>query len=170
MVVSSFALAFFLPATGQTSEGKDPTRETVLIGIRDVGGMSIKFEIEPAEPMFMPMHGTWMEMGLQTGEIHHFEVKPEDPGSKTRISYAAVKLRALNKSTGKTIEKELHPMWGGTGLHYGANGALPGDGDYIVTVVVEPPTFARGSKNQNSWRNPAQAEFRFRMLRGRILP
>jgi uncharacterized protein involved in high-affinity Fe2+ transport len=151
-----------------SAEGKDPAKETVLIGVKEAGGMSIKLEIEPAQAMFMPMHGSWMEMKPEKGEIHHFEVKPEDPGSKTRLSYAAVKFRAVNKSNGKAVEKELHPMWGGSGLHYAANGVLPGDGAYTATVIVAPPTFARGPKHKDSWVKPVQADFEFTLRKGRV--
>ncbi len=157
-------------AVGVAAEGKDPARETVLIGVKEAGDMIIKLEIEPAQAMVMPMHGMWMEMKPEAGEIHHFEVKPEDPGSKTRLSYAAVKFRAVNTSNGKAVEKELHAMWGGSGLHYAANGALPGDGVYVATVTVEPPTFARGPKNKDLWRKPTQAEFRFTFREGRVVP
>lgn len=111
--------------TAAAAEGKDPAKETVLIGEREAWGMNIKLEIEPAQPMFMPMQGMWMEMKLEPGDVYHFEVKPEDPRSKTRLAYAAVKFRAVNTGNGKAVEKELHPMWGGSGLHYAANGALP---------------------------------------------
>lgn len=162
---------FFTTATvAVAAEGKDPAKETVLIGVKEAGGMSIKLEIEPAQAMYMPMHGSWMEMKPEKGEIYHFEVKPEDPGSKTRLSYAVVKFRAVNTSNGKVVEKELHPMWGGSGLHYAGNGALPGDGAYTATVTVEPPTFARGPKNKDMWRNSTQVELRFTMRKGRVVP
>ena len=152
------------------AEGKDPAKETVLIGVKEASGMAIKLEIEPAQAMYMPMHGSWMEMKPEKGEIYHFEVKPEDPGSKTRLSYAVVKFRSVNTSNGKVVEKDLHPMWGGSGLHYAANGALPGDGAYTATVIVEPPTFARGPKNKDMWKKPAQADFEFTMRKGRVVP
>lgn len=152
------------------AEGRDPTKETVLIGVNEAGGMMIKLEIEPAQSMFMQMHGTWTEMKPSKGEIHHFEVKPEDPGSKTRLPYASVKFRAVNTTTGKAVENELHPMWGGSGLHYAANGALPGDGVYVAEVTVGPPTFARGPKNKETWRKPVRTEFRFNMKKGQIIP
>jgi len=60
-------------------------------------------------------------------------------------------------------------MWGGSGLHYAANGVLPGDGAYVATVTVEPPTFARGPKNKDLWRKQAHAEFRFDVRKGRIV-
>jgi uncharacterized protein involved in high-affinity Fe2+ transport len=163
--------ALFLAYTvALAAEGKDPTKETVLIGVMETEGMMIKLEIEPALTMFMPMHGTWMEMKPEAGEIYHFEVKPEDPGSKTRLPYAHVKFRALNKGNGEAVQRDLHPMWGGSGLHYAANGALFGDGEYVATVTVEPPDFARGPKNKDMWRKPAEAEFRFTLREGLVTP
>jgi hypothetical protein len=170
VIILALVLLFPLRGTVLSNEGKDPTKETVLIGVKETGGMAIKLEIEPAQSMFIPHHGMWMEMKPEGGEIYHFEVKPEDPGSKTRLSYVTVKFRAVNSNTGKAVEKDLHPMWGGSGLHYATNGTLPGDGKYVATVIVDPPTFARGPKNKNMWRKPVQAEFRFKLKKGRIVP
>jgi uncharacterized protein involved in high-affinity Fe2+ transport len=161
-----------------TKHGKDPTKETVLIGVQTAAvgtpdEMLIKFELEPAKPMLMPpgMHGsTAMVMAPRTDEKYHFEVKPEDPKSKTRISYAAVRLTAVNTNNGKKVELDLHPMWGSSGLHYSANGPLPGDGIYTATVVVSPPTFARdATKEKDRWMRPLKAEFRFRFEKGLII-
>src|SRR3990170_4822094 len=165
-----FASLLLVCAVAVAAEGKDPAKETVLIGVKESGVLIIRLEIEPAQAMFMVMQGMWMEMKPGAGEMHHFEVKPEDPVSKTRLSYAVVKFRAVNQNSGKIVEKELHPMWGGSGLHYGANGVLPGDGPYVASVTVEPPTFARGPKNKDMWRKPSQAEFKFTVRKGLIVP
>jgi hypothetical protein len=60
-------------------------------------------------------------------------------------------------------------MWGGSGLHYAANGALPGDGTYTATVVVSAPTFARdATKDRELWMRPVEAQFRFRLENGLV--
>lgn len=160
-----------------TSHGKDPTKETVLIGVKTVAAgtadeMSIKFELEPAKPMLLPpgTHGgTPMVMTPQPDERYHFEVKPEDPKSKTRISYAAVRVTAVHAETGKKVELDLHPMWGSSGLHYAANGPLPGDGNYTATVVISPPIFARDAiKDRDRWTRQAEAQFWFRLEKGLV--
>lgn len=159
------------------SHGKDPTKMTVLIGVKTVAAgtpdeMRIMLELEPAKPMLMPSgpHGGMaMEMVPTPDQKYHFEVKPEDPKSKTRISYAAVRVTAVHAGTGKEVKLDLHPMWGGSGLHYAANGALPGDGSYTATVVVSPPTFARdATKDRNLWMRPVEAQFRFRLENGLV--
>jgi uncharacterized protein involved in high-affinity Fe2+ transport len=160
-----------------TTHGKDPTKMTVLIGVQTVGAgtpdeMRVMLELEPAKPMLMPSgaHGGMaMEMVPTPEQKYHFEVKPEDPASKTRISYASVRFAAVNTTTGKKVEADLHPMWGGSGLHYSANGALPGDGVYSATVVVSPPTFARDAvKDRDRWARPVEAESRFRLENGLV--
>ena len=81
------------------------------------------------------------------GGLFHVEVKPVDPGSGT-----------------------LHPSWGDSGLHYGYNSTLAGDGTYEATVTVGvlpsdaprktrtcgqsrlPPNSTSSSRAENSWR------------------
>jgi len=177
-VLAGAVLSVVMPSDlAATSHGKDPTKETVLIGVQTAAlgtpdEMAIKFELEPAKPMLMPagMHGgKAMVMAPQPDQKYHFEVKPEDPKSKTRISYASVRITAVNNS-GKKVALELHPMWGSSGLHYAANGALPGDGIYTATVVVSAPTFARDAiKEKDRWMRPSKAEFRFRFEKGLII-
>ena len=159
---------------GAVSHAKDPARETVLIGTKSVevgtpNEMSIKFEIEPAKAMVMPHHGSWMEIEVTAGEPYHFEVKPEDPNSKTRIALARVLLSVVNRDNGKKVEGELHPMWGSSGLHYALNGPLPGDGVYNATVTVEPPMFARDAKDRERWAKAVSAAFQFRVRNGLVV-
>lgn len=178
-VLAGFVLSIVAASdAAAASHGKDPTKETVLIGIQTAAAgtsdeMIIKFELEPAKPMLMPpgMHGSKaMVMTPQADEKYHFEVKPEDPKSKTRISYATVRVTAVNTNSGKKVELDLHPMWGSSGLHYSANGALPSDGVYTATVMVSPPTFARDAIKENDrWMRPLKADFRFRFQKGLII-
>lgn len=148
----------------------DPSRETVLIGRTAVGGMLIQLELEPAKGMWMRM-GTppkWMGMKVEKGEFYHVEVKPIDPKSKTRISYAEVMFMAINRDNGRKVEGMLHPMWGGSGLHYAMNSGLAGDGNYQATVTVKAPTFARDMKNKQLWMAPTTAEFVFQLDNGKL--
>ena len=174
------AMLSVLPAiqVGAASHGKDPTKETVLIGVQTVAAgtqneMAVKLELESAKPMLMPAgtHGNAaMVMEPQPDQKYHFEVKPEDPKSKTRIPYVAVRVSAVNTNSGKTVEVDLHPIWGSSGLHYAANGALPGDGADTATVVVSTPTFARDAlKDKDRWTRPSKADFRFRLEKGLIV-
>ncbi len=54
--------------------------------------------------------GEWAEHPVGKGEFFHVEVKPVDPNSKTRISYAEVKFSAINRDNKKKVSGTLHPM------------------------------------------------------------
>ncbi len=166
----------------------DPAKETVLVGRARTENMIIQLELEPAQPMWMAMtasvqlkmdnsKGTWTlyttppawsEHPVEKGTLYHVEVKPIDPRSETRIPYATVKFKARNEDNGRTVEGDLHPMWGGSGLHYALNSGLAGDGTYVATVTVEPPTFARSLKDKMRWMEPEKATFHFRLADGKL--
>ena len=165
----------------------NPAKETVLIGRASAGDMIIQLELEPSKAMWMAMTASvqiemdnskgrwvvlttpakWAEHAIEKGELYHVEVKPIDPRSKTRIPYAEVKFKAVNKDTGKSVEDRLHPMWGGSGLHYAFNSGLAGDGTYEATVTVGVPTFARGL-DDNRWMEPATGKFHFKLAGGKL--
>jgi uncharacterized protein involved in high-affinity Fe2+ transport len=179
------ALAFALVATqgvsGATSQDKKPalkvlsapedaTQKTVLVGRNLVEGMIIQLELEPAKGMWMQMGNpsTWMEHPVGRGELFHVEVKPIDPKSKTRIPYAAVKFTAVNRENWQTVVGKLHPMWGGSGLHYAMNSGLAGDGPYEAVVTVDVPTFARDPKDKNRWMRSTSTTFYFKLVEGKL--
>lgn len=140
----------------------------MTIGEAQLPEMRVKLELEPAKPMTMLANGAFMEMAPSAEQRYHVEVKPEDPRSNTRISYAAVRFHAVNHDTGYEIDLDLHPMWGSSGLHYGANSGLP-DGIYTATVAVGVPTFARSPEDMARWRAPSMAEFEFRLEGGLLV-
>ncbi|MEE9223937.1 MAG: iron transporter, partial [Thermoplasmata archaeon] len=95
------------------------------------------------------------------GEIHA-EVKLTDiKYSNTRVPYSKVTFTALNNDNGRKVSVELHQMWGGSGLHYGANIKLPGKGSYTMTVDVDVPTFARGLDKKDFLMTPIQTSFEY---------
>jgi len=149
---------------------EDPRQKTILVGRAEAVGMIIQFEIEPATTMIMPMGmpPKPTEHAPAAGEVYHLEVKPIDPRSKTRISYAVVTFSATNRDNGKTLKGELHPMWGGSGLHYALNSALAGDGVYDFSITVEPPTFSRSVKDKDLFAKPATARFHFKLKDGAL--
>ena len=167
---------------------KDATQETVLVGRALAGDMIIQLELEPAKGMWMAMtasvqlemdnsRGRWVVLttpakwaghAIKKGELYHVEVKPIDPRSKTRIPYAEVKFKAVNRDNGKTVADRLHPMWGGSGLHYAFNSGLAGDGTYEATVTVGVPTFARDLKDKQRWMYPRVAKFHFKLAGGKL--
>ncbi len=166
-------------AAGQSPEPKvkvlatpvdaSKAKHGVLVGRASVGGMLIQLELEFGHGMWMLMGSPakWMEHRQFPGELYHVEVKPIDPKSKTRIPYADVTFEAVNKDTGKKVKGSLHPMWGGSGLHYAFNSGLAGDGTYEATVTVGVPTFARGLDDIR-WMKPATGKFHFKLAGGRL--
>lgn len=154
------------PAVKVLSPPEDATQNTVLIGRTVADKMIVSLEIEGAERMWMPMGDPprWMEEKADKGELFHVEVKPIDPGSKTRISYANVTFSAVNRDNKKRVSGTLHPSWGDSGLHYAYNTALAGDGSYDVTVTVGVPSFGRTSKNRNLWTKPVTTKFHFKLV------
>jgi hypothetical protein len=131
--------------------------------------MLIQLELEYGHGMWMLMGSPakWMEHRQLPDELYHVEVKPIDPESGTRIPYADVTFEAINKDTGQMVEGSLHPMWGGSGLHYALNSGLAGDGTYEATVTVGVPTFARGLDDIR-WMEPATAKFHFKIAGGML--
>lgn len=147
------------------SPAEDVTQKTVLIGRTVADNMIVTLEIEGAEGMWMPMGHPpkWTEQPIAKGEIFHVEVKPVDPFSKTRIAYADVKFSAVNRDNKKKLSVTLHPSWGDSGLHYGYNSPLAGDGTYEATVTVGVPTFGRTEKNKDMWTKPVTTKFHFKL-------
>ena len=166
----------------------DPGAETVLIGRAVTGDMIIQLELEPAKPMWMAKTASiqmymnqskgswellatppmWSEHSLRDGDLYHVEVKPIDPKSNTRIPYAEVRFKAVNRDTGHQEEGVLHPMWGGSGLHYALNSGLSGDGTYDATVTVNTPSVARSLEDKFLWTDPQTAHFHFRLANGKL--
>lgn len=159
------------PQVKVLAAAEDPTQKTVLVGRNVTENMIVIFEIEPAKSMWMQMGSPpkWTEHAPAKGEIYHVEVKPVDPSSKTRLSYANVKFSAVNRDNKKKVSGTLHPMWGGSGLHYAMNSALAGDGTYQATVTVGTPGFGRDAKNKNLWMKPVSTTFHFKLAGGKLV-
>ncbi|MCH8851716.1 MAG: hypothetical protein IID41_03580, partial [Planctomycetes bacterium] len=98
--------------------GQRTAEDHAQIGHVEVDGRIVELILEPAKSMLMLMGGAWMEMTPAAGADIHVEVKVSDPGSKTRIPHSAIEFHAENVTTGQTMVEELHPMCGGSGLHY----------------------------------------------------
>ena len=179
LILSTLAAALAFGALAHGAEPKvrvlsvaeDATQKTVLVGRTLVDNMIVMFELEPAKAMWMQMGGAgkWMEHGVGPNERFHVEVKPIDPASKTRISHAEIKFEATNKSNGKKLSADLHPMWGGSGLHYAMNSALAGDGSYEAQITVGIPAVARAPQDKDMWRTSATASFHFKFKEGKLV-
>lgn len=157
------------PKVKVLSAAEDTAKKTVLIGRNLANNMLVTFEIEAAKSMWMQMGSTWTEHRAGKGEIYHVEVKPVDPKSNTRIPYAEVKFSAVNRSNQKKVSGTLHPMWGGSGLHYAANSPLAGDGAYETTITIGVPTFGRASADKDMWTKPITTKFHFKLTNGKIV-
>ncbi len=172
MMVVVFCGVFGLLVAEAASRRGNPSEHGVLLGSKIVDNMRIKFEMEPSKGMFMPPLYMWMGT---MGKPYHLEVKLEDPYSETRISYSDVALTMINVTTQVGVSSDiLHPMWGGSGLHYAVNGyAMDGspleDGEYLATVTADPPQFMRGESNKHLWLDPISVDFRFQIRNGEIL-
>lgn len=59
-------------------------------------------------------------------------------------------------------------MWGSSGLHYSANSALAGDGVYTATITADVPMFAREMDDKDLWSKPTSANFRFKLMSGKL--
>ncbi len=169
----SMMLIFIVSLSVYAAERRgNPSEHGVLVGSKIVDNMRIQLEMEPSKGMFMPP--IWMWMGTM-GKPYHMEVKLEDPYSETRISNSEVRLTITKVTTGAELSSDiLHPMWGGSGLHYAINGyAMNGspleDGEYLAKVTANPPQFMRGESNKHLWTAPISADFRFQIRKGNIL-
>ena len=171
------ALAFGTLAQGAEpkvkvlSAAEDATQKTVLIGRNLADNMIVIFELEPTKAMRMQMGNPpkWTDHPVGKGEIFHVEVKPVDPKSKTRIPYADVKFSAVNRDNKKKVSGTLHPMWGGSGLHYAVNSPLAGDGTYETTITVGVPRFGRASADKDLWMKPVTTRFHFKLADGKLV-
>ena len=159
------------PMVKVLTAAEDATQKTVLIGRVPTGGMTVIFELEAAKSMWMRMGNPpkWVEHPVGKGEIFHVEVKPVDPKSKTRIPYADVKFSAVNRDNRKKVSGRLHPMWGGSGLHYAVNSPLAGDGTYEATISVGVPGVGRASADKDLWMNPVTTKFHFKLSSGKLV-
>ncbi len=159
------------PMVKVLTAAEDATQKTVLIGRASTGGMTVIFELEAAKSMWMRMgiRSKWVEHPVGKGEIFHVEVKPVDPKSKTRIPYADVKFSALNRDNKKKVSGKLHPMWGGSGLHYAVNSPLAGDGTYEATISVGVPEVGRASADKDLWMKPVTTKFHFKLASGKLV-
>ncbi len=180
VLVAGLAAALAGPvAAGQSLEPKvkvldapvdaSSAEHGVLVGRASAGGMLIQMELERANGMWMLMGepAKWMEMGVAPSQLYHVEAKPIDPISKTRIPYANVTFTTTNRDTGETVKGMLHPMWGGSGLHYAFNSGLAGDGTYEAKVTVGVPTFARAVDDKR-WMEPITGNFHFKLTDGML--
>lgn len=111
-------------------------------GQTEAGHYLIGYAVEEAEGMYEWVDGQleWREPG---DDNLHVEVAVRDraDGRFVPAVTVTVTLTAPDGTAVGTHEQPLlwHPMI----YHYGRNWKVPSDGDYTLTVRVEPPTFMR---------------------------
>lgn len=164
--------------TSTWSAGVDPTgisttEDHAEVGYNEVDGRIVSLTLEPSKAMkmWMEMDGMWMwmEMTPTAAQNLHYEVKITDPGSQTRIPHSRVDISIENVSTGASFARELHSMWGGSGLHYAINEGLIGDGMYHAIVTLEEPKFARSIGDKDKWKGSVSTEFHFEVADGLVV-
>lgn len=106
------------------------------------GDYVISYAVEEAEGMYDWVDGelVWRDPGETTT---HLEVAVRDAGDGRFVPGAEVTVTMISPD-GTEVGTENHPLlWHPMVYHYGRNWALPVDGDYVMRVHVEPPTFMR---------------------------
>lgn len=115
--------------------------------------------VEEAEGMWQPQGGElqWMS---PTEENAHVEVAVRDaadgrfvPGLTVRVTIAT--------ADGQPVGSHEQPfLWHPWLYHYGLNWRVPEEGDYRITVRIEPPTFGRHDHNNGKrFAQPVEVGF-----------
>lgn len=139
--------------------------EYMVRSVADTGGSTesgdyrIGYAVEKAEGMYEWSDGelVWQEPGDTN---LHVEVAVCDR-SDGRFIPAVKVLVTLTASDGTTVGTHEQPLlWHPMLYHYGRNWKVPGDGDYTLTVRVEPPTFMRHDEtNGQRFQEPVEVTF-----------
>ncbi len=110
----------------------------------EVDQYRITASFEPAEGMYeMDGDGKLHWMVPEKGENQHFEVIAQDRDDGRFIPGLEVRLRLL-ATDGRPVAATAVPfVWHPFVLHYGVNGTIPGEGDYLAEVTIKAPTFGR---------------------------
>lgn len=152
-------------------KGQYREEEHMKLGEQEMEGMHIEVEAEEPKSLWVFQDGRLIELMPDPTDTHHLEVMLEGEleeehrsrngeiaAGKVKLPYARVVVKVIDKQTGqKVAEKELLPIFGDHGFHYGHNFALPEQ--FKLEVKVEPPTFLRHHEVKDMWRHRAEAHF-----------
>lgn len=127
---------------------------------QEQGDYLVGYAVEEAEGMYEWVGGelTWRE---PESENLHLEVSVRDRADGRFVP--ALRVNAtLTAPGGESVGPvELPLLWHPMIYHYGRNLELPADGDYTVTVHIDPPTFMRHDEvNGRRFAQPVDVEFR----------
>ncbi|MDE3132167.1 MAG: iron transporter [Acidobacteriota bacterium] len=148
-----------------TLKGIKPGPTQVLASAR-WQGMAITAEAMTAVP-FVVFNGTQEhEVKPSRRTSFHLMVMLSDAQTHVPIPYASV-WATITKGSRLVYDERLWPMISRyMGPHYGNDVALPGAGDYRLSLLVSPPVSARHVEYQAVWLKPHRAKFAFHWSAG----
>jgi len=124
-------------------------------------GMRITADAMTPVPFLIYNGTTMQEVKPAKNTSFHLMVTLSDAQTNVAIPYASV--WATITQGGKTpYDESLWPMISRyMGPHYGNDVALPGAGDYQLTLLISPPVSARHVEYEDVWLKPHKATFAF---------
>ncbi len=128
-------------------------------GMRAAGEYIVGYAVEEAEGMY-EWAGGQLEWRDPEGENLHLEISVRD-GADGRFVPGLTVQAVLTAPGGESLGPvELPLLWHPMIYHYGRNLKAPSDGDYRLSVHIDPPTFMRHDEvNGCRFRGPVDVEF-----------
>ena len=124
------------PASGQEAFslrpiGRPETREGLHVA---AAYLAFGVASEPPSGSRPPGPAIHLQVGIDAVDGNPYGFEAEDS-----IPYLRVPFTLVFTGTGWRREGILEPMVSRNGFHYGATVTVPGDGDYVLTIEVQPP-------------------------------
>ena len=124
------------PASGQEAFslrkiGRPETREGL-----HVAAAYLAFDVtsEPPSGSRPPGPAIHLQVSIDALDSNPYGFEAEDSVPNLRVPFTLV-----FTATGWRREGTLEPMVSRNGFHYGATVTVPGDGDYVLTIEIQPP-------------------------------
>ncbi|WP_323191038.1 iron transporter [Halostella sp. PRR32] len=129
-------------------------------GLRTVDDYVVGFAQEEAEGMYVPGDDGDLEWTEPEEENCHLEVAVTDAADGRFVPELTVR-STLDPEDGETVGPFEVPFVWHPGLHhYGKNVEVPGDGEYDITVEVDPPAYMRhDQENGDRYAEPVEVTF-----------
>ena len=106
------------------------------------GDWRVAYIVEPAEPWFEPVDGTFRFRQPAPGETHHIEVIPIEAASGRIVPQVPLRLEVLD-ATGQVVDAKSLNFYYSEFFHYANNFSVPTAGRYTLRATLLPPTFFR---------------------------
>jgi Fe2+ transport protein len=147
-------------AAGVAVDGIKPV-PTQILGSAVWQGMKITAQAMTAVP-FVIYNGTTEQLVKPTSKTSfHLMVLLNDAQTNVPIPYASV-WATITKDGKIDFDERQWPMISRyMGPHYGNDVALPGAGEYQLSLLVSPPVSARHVEYENVWLKPHRVNFTF---------